>query len=148
MSELNGKVISHILQTKNITVKEAADKIGISYNNLSSILNNRSSSTPKTEEKIKDWFLNELNINSDELYKKTDSDFLFRLRLIKQPSKNEIAIVREDVVQLEKIIELLDFTDQNFSMFDDYIDESLFDIYTWPYKDYDLFCWSQKVYQL
>ena len=33
MSELNGKVISHILQTKNITVKEAADKIGISYNN-------------------------------------------------------------------------------------------------------------------
>ena len=25
MSELNGKVISHILQTKNITVKEAAD---------------------------------------------------------------------------------------------------------------------------
>ena len=53
MSELNGKVISHILQTKNITVKEAADKIGISYNNLSSILNNRSSSTPKTEEESK-----------------------------------------------------------------------------------------------
>ena len=93
MEKLNGKKISHILKENNITVKDAAQKIGISYNNLSSILNGKSASSENTKQKIIDFFNNEYHISPDVLFSSDESDILIRLKLSKQPAKNEIAII-------------------------------------------------------
>ena len=144
MLDLNGKVIAHILQENKITFKEAAHKIGISYNNLSSIVNGYNASSDKTKQKIIDFFKTSFNIPTDILFSKDDSDILIRLKLSKQPSKNEIALIREDFVTIEKTVELLNFTDKTFSCYADYINETVFDIYTEPLRGKDLYDWTSR----
>lgn len=144
MKVLNGKKISHILKENNITVKDAAQKIGISYNNLSSILNGNSASSENTKQKIIDFFNNVYHISPEVLFSTEESDILIRLKLSKQPAKNEIAIIREDLEFIEKLISLLKFTDENLYMYDDYITEQIWDLYTEPFKGYDLYDWTLR----
>lgn len=144
MKVLNGKKISHILQENNITIKDAAQKIGISYNNLSSILNGNCASSENTKHKIIDFFNIEYHISPDVLFSSEESDILIRLRLSKQPAKNEIAIIREDLEFIENLISLLKFTDENLYMYDDYITEQIWDLYTEPLNGYDLYDWTLR----
>ena len=144
MRKLNGKSISHLLKKNNITIREAAEKIGIHSNNLSSILNGGQKYTNKTEQKVITYFQNTLKINPDILYENTSSEQLIRVRLCKQPANNEIPIIREDLITLEKTILLLYWMDKNFSEKDDYINQKLWDIYTIPYNNIDLYNWIHR----
>ncbi len=139
MQKLNGKTISHLLKSNNITIKEAAEKMGIHYNNLSSIINGGQNYTTKTEQKVIDYFQKYLKINTEQLYSTNNSDILIRLKLAKQPAKNEIAIVREDLIVIERTIKLTTWMDNKFGNHEDYINERLWDIYTTPSKGYDLY---------
>ena len=144
MDKLNGKTISHLLKANNITIKEAAEKIGIHCNNLSNIINGGQNYSSTTEQKVIHYFETALKVSSDLLYRNTYSEQLIRIKLSKQPAKNEIPIIREDLITIEKIILFLNWMDKKFYENDDYITQRLWDIYTIPYKDIDLYDWSLR----
>lgn len=144
MQKLNGKTISHLLKSNNITIKEAAEKMGIHYNNLSSIINGGQNYTQKTEQKVIDYFQEHLKITSDILCKNTKSEELIRAKLSKTPAKNEIPIINEDLITIERTLLLLKWMDKKFYLNDDYITQRLWDIYTIPYKNIDLYDWTLR----
>lgn len=144
MDKLNGKTISHLLKTNNITIRDAAEKMGIHYNNLSNIINGGQNYSSTTEQKVIHYFETALKVSSDLLCRNTYSEQLIRIKLSKQPAKNEIPIIREDLITIEKTILFLNWMDKKFYENDDYITQRLWDIYTIPYKDIDLYDWSLR----
>ena len=104
MQKLNGKTISHLLKSNNITIKDAAEKMGIHYNNLSNIINGGQNYTQKTEQKIIDYFYEYLKVTADILCKNSYSEELIRAKLSKTPAKNEIPIINEDLITIEKTL--------------------------------------------
>lgn len=144
MQKLNGKTISHLLKSNNITIKDAAEKMGIHYNNLSNIINGGQNYTQKTEQKIIDYFYEYLKVTADILCKNSYSEELIRAKLSKTPAKNEIPIINEDLITIEKTLLLLKWMDKKFYVNEDYITQRLWDIYTIPYKGIDLYDWTLR----
>lgn len=142
MKRLNGRIIAHLLKTNNITIKDAAEKMGIHYNNLSSIINGGQNYSSTTEQKVIAYFQNQLGISLDILYEKKDSEILIRAKASNKLAKNEIPIMREDLISIEKTILWLNWMDKKFYENDDYITQRLWDIYTLPYEDIDLYDWT------
>lgn len=118
--------------------------MGIHYNNLSNIINGGQNYSSTTEQKVIHYFETALKVSSDLLCRNTYSEQLIRIKLSKQPAKNEIPIIREDLITIEKTILFLNWMDKKFYENDDYITQRLWDIYTIPYKDIDLYDWSLR----
>ncbi len=141
---LNGSKIAQIIKENKMTIKEASKEIGISYNNLSSIVNNKANSNKSSEMKILSYFQNKFNVMPDELYKRIESPINIRMKPIAPLSGNEKSIIREDLVKYEKLITLLNWEDQNLYTYDSYITEMIWDLYTQPYEDITLFDYTQR----
>ncbi len=144
MKRLNGRIIAHLLKTNNITIKDAAEKMGIHYNNLSSIINGGQNYSSTTEQKVIAYFQNQLGISLDILYEKKDSKILIRAKASNKLAKNEIPIMREDLIIIEKTILWLNWMDKKFHANADYITQRLWDIYTCACKNTDFYDWTLR----
>ena len=114
-----GTNLSAILGMLKIRYKEAADKIGISYNTLSNIQNNKVLPSDDTKNKILN-FLSPYGFSEADLMKEDKIFQNIRIRSAKELSGLEKAQFRED---FRKFLSILEESDSNkISWIEDYFD--------------------------
>lgn len=129
-----GKNLSYIISSLNMTNKAAAEKIGISYNTLSNMVNGRFLPSEETMEKI-ERFVKRSGVDVSLLYKNEKPICNFRLRITAGLSGNEKAALRHTVQKIERLLDIVyNFENEQFSPLGEY-----FDAYTLPYKSDKLF---------
>lgn len=129
-----GKNLSYIISSLNVTNKAVAEKIGISYNTLSNIVNGRFLPSEETMEKI-EQFVKRIGVDVLLLYKNEKPICNFRLRITACLSGNEKAALRHTVQKIERLLDIVyNFENEQFSPLGEY-----FDAYTLPYKSDKLF---------
>ena len=105
-----GKNLSSIFSILGIRNKTAADEIGISYNTLSNIINQKFSPSNETLEKIKS-FVEKKGFDTSMLYRSEKIVRNFRLRINSPLSGNEKAALRNSLIRIEKLLTVLDDID-------------------------------------
>lgn len=128
-----GKNLAQIISSLNMTNRVAAEKIGISYNTLSNIINGHFLPSEETIEKIK-LFVEERGKDASLLFKTEPSVCNFRLRVTAGLSGNEKAALRNTVQKIERLLIILHKLEQkSFPLY------NYFDIYALPYEGNALF---------
>lgn len=118
-----GTNLAYFLNEKRISKKQAAEKIGVSINTLSNILNDRVNPSEETKKRIIS-FIEELGYNESDLL--VDINFIKNSRICTSATLSGIekSIVREALINIFKIIKK---SDNNFTKWID-----VFDIYDFP----------------
>ena len=112
-----GRNLSAILGMLKIRYKEAADKMGISYNTLSNIQNDKVQPSEDTKRRILN-FLSSYGFSEDDLMKEDKIFQNIRIRSTKDLSGLEKAQFRED---FRNFISILEKSDSNkISWFEEY----------------------------
>lgn len=115
-----GRNLSAILGMLKIRYKEAADKMGISYNTLSNIQNDKVQPSEDTKKRILN-FLSSYGFSEDDLMKEDKIFQNIRIRSTKDLSGLEKAQFRED---FRNFLSILEKSDSNkISWFEEYYDQ-------------------------
>lgn len=127
-----GRNVSSLISTLGIRYKIAADQIGISYNTLSNIMNNKFAPSEETVKKIKD-FIKRNGMAISLLYSEEKIICNFRLRVDSELSGNEKSALRNTLIKIGRLLNQISEWETKLA-FDEY-----FDIHTFPYKKCELF---------
>ena len=136
-----GKNLSALLAQLGIGKKLAADEIGISYNTMSNIINGNFSPSKDSVEKI-EAFISKKGIDSSLLYKEEKSIRNFRVRISANLSGNEKSALRNTIINIEKLLNIIDDLEYNTPV----LIYDYFDLYTCWYNG-GLFYSSQRLYE-
>ena len=120
-----GKNLSTAIHLLGMRNKVAADEIGISYNTLSNIINQKFPPSKESVEKIES-FMARKGMDISLLYKDGQSILNARVRIEAPLSGNEKAAFRNTLVKLERLLVTLDDLKDKMELF------GYFDIYTQP----------------
>lgn len=118
-----GTNLAYFLNEKRISKKQAAEKIGVSINTLSNIVNDRVNPSEETKKRIIS-FIKELGYNDSDLLSEISFIKNTRIRATATLSGIEKSIIREALINIFKIIK------QSDKRINDWID--IFDIYDYP----------------
>lgn len=127
-----GRNVSSLISTLGIRYKIAADQIGISYNTLSNIMNNKFAPSEETVKKIED-FIKRNGMAISLLYSEEKIICNFRLRIDSELSGNEKSALRNTLIKIGRLLNQISEWEIKFPpklVFDEYFDE-----YSLPSED-------------
>lgn len=101
-----GRNLADILKRLNLSLKKAAEKIGISPNTLTNIITEKTEISEKTLAAIKLFLKNE-GISENELYKEKIQILNIRIRVNSELAGNEKANMQNTIIDFENITDIL-----------------------------------------
>lgn len=134
-----GTNLSSVIHLLGLRNKLAADEIGISYNTLSNIINQKFPPSKESIERI-EAFVTRKGLDTALLYKQEPSVLNFRIRIDSPLSGNEKSALRNTRAKIEhQLIILYDLEHSNFDH-NKHIDlVNYFDLYALPYGNCPVF---------